>query len=433
MARTFANSTGDRLTLASSAITAAPLTISCWLKLTAPSASGRVVVDIKNSAAASSGRNSFMLAMNSTETFLARTGVASAASVSGNTAVISAGVWYHVAATFASATSRYAWLDGVATTQGTTSRVPAGINQITIGCEQYASGTFITPWHGEIAEVAVWNAALEDSPGATPGASTEIAMLSKGASPLLVRPQNLVYYWPVVGQGAGPEIDLISAAGVTVTGTANAPHPRIILPRRNRTIFIGASGAAYTKSVSGVLTPAGGLIKETRRTLTGQTTAAGALVRSTSRTLTGSTTPTGTLNKLTSRLLTGSATASGALSTMLLFTKSVAGSITPAGSVGKAISRAIAGSITPAGAVNKALSRTLSGSLTLSGQVFKSTQRLLTGSITATGVSMQTFATTLTGAITAAGALVSSYIPAAPASTLGIYIRRFWRSRFGRK
>lgn len=174
-----------------------------------------------------------MIGMNSTETFFARTGAGAASSVSGNTAVISTGVWYHVAATFASATSRYAWLDGTPTTQGTTSRVPSGINQITIGCEQHSSGTLALPWHGEIAEVAIWDAALEDSPGATPGVSSEIASLAKGVSPLLVRPQSLVYYWPIVGKYS-PEIDMISAGGMTVTGTATAAHPRVFMPKRSR-------------------------------------------------------------------------------------------------------------------------------------------------------------------------------------------------------
>jgi len=190
-------------------------------------------------------------------------------------------------------------------------------------------------------------------------------------------------------------------------------------------------GTTYYRSLDGWVTLAGVVAKETRRILTGQTTAAGALVRSTSRTLTGSSTPAGTLNKLTSRLLTGAATATGALSTMLLFTKSVVGSITPAGAVNKLTMRALAGTSTLTGSVNKALARTLSGSLTVSGQLFKSTSRLLSGSIAGAGAVGVTFFQSIAGSIAAAGALVGTYVPYAP--TIGRYIRRFWRGRFGGK
>lgn len=183
--------------------------------------------------------------MQSTETIIARTGAGAASSVSGASAVLSTGTWYHVAATFASATSRYGWLNGTPSTQSATSRVPSGINQVDIGVESYSSGSFQLPWRGEIAEVAIWDAALEDSPGATPGVSSEIASLAKGVSPLLVRPQSLVYYWPIVGKYS-PEIDLISAGGMTVTGTATAAHPRVFMPKRSRVRRFTAVAAGGT-------------------------------------------------------------------------------------------------------------------------------------------------------------------------------------------
>jgi hypothetical protein len=76
---------------------------------------------------------------------------------------------------------------------------------------------------GRIAEVAVWT---EDI------GSDGFAQLAKGFSPLLVRPEALVFYMPLLGFGAdGPEIDLAGGYAGTITGTiAIADHPRVYYP-----------------------------------------------------------------------------------------------------------------------------------------------------------------------------------------------------------
>lgn len=149
---------------------------------------------------------------------------------------MTAGTWAHGGAVFASTTSRTAYINGVAGTTETTSRVPSGINQVTIGVESFSSGSLGTPWNGQLAEVGVWDAALD---------ANEMAALAKGFSPLLIRPMNLVYYWQLVGQGTA-EIDMINGSTMTVTGTAQAAHPRIILPRRRaaRRFTTAAAGAS---------------------------------------------------------------------------------------------------------------------------------------------------------------------------------------------
>lgn len=223
MARTFANTTADNLQLAASAITAAPVTLSAWVNLAAVGTVVRTIIDINNSASAQF-RNCFRLEMNTTETIQARTGSASASSASQTAGALTAGTWAHAGAVFASTTSRTAYLNGTAATTETTSRAVTGINQVTIGVESHSSGTLALPWNGEIAEAAVWDVALD---------AGEMAALAKGVSPLLVRPTSLIYYWPIVGKYS-PEIDLISAGDMTVTGTAAAAHPRVFLPKRSR-------------------------------------------------------------------------------------------------------------------------------------------------------------------------------------------------------
>jgi hypothetical protein len=72
---------------------------------------------------------------------------------------------------------------------------------------------------GDIAEAAMWDVALGDD---------EVLMLGVGFSPLCIRPQSLVAYWPLVGRHS-PEIDMIGKFDMTVTGAAAANHPRIFL------------------------------------------------------------------------------------------------------------------------------------------------------------------------------------------------------------
>jgi hypothetical protein len=77
--------------------------------------------------------------------------------------------------------------------------------------------------NGQIAEAAVWNVALS---------AAEIASLSKGFSPLLIRPASLVAYWPLIGRH-DPEIDPVGRFDMTLTANpTTAAHPRVILPHR---------------------------------------------------------------------------------------------------------------------------------------------------------------------------------------------------------
>jgi len=61
-------------------------------------------------------------------------------------------------------------------------------------------------YDGLLAEWAIWNAELTDA---------EIAILAKGVSPLLVRPQSLAAYWPLAS-GQSPEIDIVGGYDLTL-------------------------------------------------------------------------------------------------------------------------------------------------------------------------------------------------------------------------
>lgn len=69
---------------------------------------------------------------------------------------------------------------------------------------------------GRIGHCAIWNASLSDQ---------EIETLAQGVSPLRVRRDALVAYWPVNGQS--PEIDIVGGINLTVNGTTVAEEPPI--------------------------------------------------------------------------------------------------------------------------------------------------------------------------------------------------------------
>ena len=74
---------------------------------------------------------------------------------------------------------------------------------------------------GNIAEVALWSAALSDA---------EIASLAKGFSPLFIRPESLIDYWPLIGRFS-PEIDVVGGMNGTLNSAPGAAaHPGILYP-----------------------------------------------------------------------------------------------------------------------------------------------------------------------------------------------------------
>lgn len=97
------------------------------------------------------------------------------------------GVWEHYAAVAASATLRNVWGGGTKSANDTTNvPFPTGINQMSIGAAIHDGPTGGVD--GSSAEAAIWDVALTDE---------EVASLSVGVSPLLVRPQSLKGYWPM--------------------------------------------------------------------------------------------------------------------------------------------------------------------------------------------------------------------------------------------
>lgn len=148
-----------------------------------------------------------------------------------STASYSTNTWQHMAGRSSSSTGHQVFLNG--SQSGTDSTSVGAFTTVQTNVGRYEAGGSNGEYlNGRAAEVAVWNVALDDA---------EIASLAAGFSPLCIRPASLVGYWPLLGR-TSPEIDLRSGNALTLTGTSQIDHPRIIY--RPTQIVVPAAAAA---------------------------------------------------------------------------------------------------------------------------------------------------------------------------------------------
>ena len=206
------NGTTQRLSVTSTPVTAVPLTLACWFRPGRVS-SNEVLLTVIN---ASTGDRFALLPLGSLAGDPLRANVLAGVNQGSADSTIgfSANSWQHGCGVFASNTSRTVYLDGGNSAVNTTSIEPSGVNQIRVASRPLISveGLF---FDGQVAEVGIWNAALT---------AAEVASLAKGMTCDKVRPQNLVFYAPLIR-------DLIDAkGGLTITnnnGATVANHTRV--------------------------------------------------------------------------------------------------------------------------------------------------------------------------------------------------------------
>lgn len=260
--------------IAGTAPAAVPLTIHARYKPSAFSNTAYLV-----SVSDGSNNNAFNLRTTVTSGFAeAFTVFGGAGTPATGSTGLSAGTWYSLVGLFTSATDRKIYVDGAQDGTNATSRTPTGVNQARVGIRNTTN-----PALGSLAEVAIWNVAL----------STEDIAALVNVSPLLIRPDALVCYIPLLDSGT---LDLVAPAA-TVTGslTKDSDHPRVILPRQRSLIIPkGAGGAgsisgaatqtltAYGQTATGVLAIKGNgtqTLGPYGQTATGGTGAAGSAVQ----------------------------------------------------------------------------------------------------------------------------------------------------------
>lgn len=254
MARNFNNSASQYLELASAPATGVPLTLACWFRPVATAAT----YDLIN-IGTSSGSIYFNLYANPTGTS-PTIGAASAdnstpETIAATTTTYPANAWSHACAVYASSTSRAAYLGGAGKGTATASSAPTGLTQADVGAFHAVGGVF-GAFTGQIAEVAIWNAALSD---------VEVAWLAGiGVDtlvdlPLRIRRASLVAYWKLDGR-TSPEWDYSGHGNriALVNGPSPWTSPDFLNQQPDRRRLFAASsggnagtGAGTTRKVTG--------------------------------------------------------------------------------------------------------------------------------------------------------------------------------------
>ena len=213
MAFLFASASSQYIIGGSAPVTGDPCTMACWYRPTASTGSNVVV-----SVGRSTGSARYQLFQAGGTITAQRIDNANATLSSALSTTISNGVWYHFAATFgASGDAITVWVNGVAGTPATNSGSAITFDRMLIGT-RLSGGTPGAYANGDIAEVGVWNAALN---------ADEIASLSKGFPCRFARPSSLQFYSRLIRN----LMDIRGGIALTNTnGATVSDHPRIIYP-----------------------------------------------------------------------------------------------------------------------------------------------------------------------------------------------------------
>ncbi len=229
MARSFSG-TGQALYLNTGVIAAAPFTMSCWgypRDLT----SDHVAVSIGDKDATDSHwAGYFVGGIDDTARMLFRPNEGIAWAVS-DTYIVD--TWQHLCCVEIASNNRKVYRNAANEGSNANTGTMNTPDQIAIGRDVVSGG-----WnymYGYIAEVAIWNVALD--------LNSEIAALAAGYSPRLIRPQSRVFHAELIRD---EDVDLISGSALTVVGSPTiVAHPRMIYPAPPFISFPAAAAPAF--------------------------------------------------------------------------------------------------------------------------------------------------------------------------------------------
>ena len=234
MAREFNGSSSNYLNVGAAPVTDVPMTLACWAYPHNASTFG-VLMSIGDA----NGNSEVLLGLAGNlagdQAYVhSRNSAGSSASAYGGTYTTNS--WQHVCGVLRTATDREVYLDGASKATNTLSSVLSGLDQFRIGFRAMLGAN--SPFDGYVAEAGVWDTDLSVA---------EIAALAKGVAPSLIRPSNLVGYWPIV-RGLEDQF-----GGNTLSEVGSCPiqsHARVIYPSAKIYSFPSAGGGAYTLSGS---------------------------------------------------------------------------------------------------------------------------------------------------------------------------------------
>lgn len=152
-----------------------------------------------------------------------------------STTSTNSGAWNHGLAVYSSDSSAEIWLNGGGYAQNTSTESQGGpgtFNRICVG--GLLDSTPASYLNGMVAEVAVWSGTLD---------ATDAAVLAAGFSPRLVKPNNLVFYAPLIRD----RFDYFSGTAFSDSGTPTVDdHPPMVYPATTHlghAPFVGGGGA----------------------------------------------------------------------------------------------------------------------------------------------------------------------------------------------
>jgi hypothetical protein len=208
------NGTNQRLNTTSSPVSGTPLSVACWFNADNNTTNQRLV-DLRQTTDVNAYFSIGLggaVAGDPLRMIVQKSGNAQ---ITTTTTGYSINTWHHACGVFTTSANRTIYLDAGGSATSTTdvgSIVPVRID---IGVVTDNDNILAQFFDGRIAEVGIWNAALT---------AAEIASLAKGMTCDKVRPQNLVFYAPLIR-------DLVDTkGGLTITNNNSATvanHPRV--------------------------------------------------------------------------------------------------------------------------------------------------------------------------------------------------------------
>ena len=146
----------------------------------------------------------------------------------------STGTWHHLCAVEAAADNHAVFIDGGSKGTNLLSVTPAPSAPGIMDIARRAASSPDTYLSGRIAEAAVWDVALSDD---------EVALLAKGFSPLFIRPQNIISYWPLIRDNDNDRFGVANLTAFNTPTVADHP-PTIIYPAGPFLSFLAAAAPA---------------------------------------------------------------------------------------------------------------------------------------------------------------------------------------------
>ena len=203
---------------ASPPVSGLPFTLACWARTDTDAADQALVwLGDKDSATSVIGSLEF-LAVDGGNRYVCVKSVSGAAEGSALAGDYSTNTWHHVCGQFTATTLRRVILDGVSVDTDATLVSGATADRVSIG--RRGDSTPSAYLSGAVAEAAIWNQPLNQP---------EIVALAKGFSPLMVKPQNLVAYWPLGGFAGSNDHDRLGDYDLSALNTPSwRDHPPLI-------------------------------------------------------------------------------------------------------------------------------------------------------------------------------------------------------------